>query len=398
MPDQKLLSKKILQKVPKICHIITGLERGGAERFLFNLLTAGNLSNKTDNMVISLMSEGYYGPLLKKKNIPLNCLNMNRGRANIKSAIKLIHIIKSQNPDIIQGWMYHGNLAALFGTFITKKKTKLSWNIRLSLEIFSQMKFKTRLAIRLGAIFSKKANSIIYNSSRSLNQHRNLGFSSSNDYFIPNGFDIKKWKPNKDLKFKMRNSLNISNKTRVIGYVGRGEKQKDLPKLFRVFDIVKKKHPNIILIAVGKNLEKYALNSDRIIFLGERSNVNEIMTSFDMLCLTSKAEGFPNVIGEAMLSGLPCISTDVGDAKNIIGKTGWIVPNNSTTLFAKYLDNILKMPENELKKYGKSARELIIKNYDINKIRDQYISHYNSILNGLDKNMIDKNSKTPKKL
>ena len=122
------------------------------------------------------------------------------------------------------------------------------------------------------------------------------------------------------------------------------------------------------------------------------------MTSFDMLCLTSKAEGFPNVIGEAMLSGLPCISTDVGDAKNIIGKTGWIVPNNSTTLFAKYLDNILKMPENEFKKYGKSARELIIKNYDINKIRDQYISHYNSILNGLDKNMIDKNSKTPKKL
>ena len=398
MSDKKLLSKKFSGRMPKVCHIITGLERGGAERFLFNLLTAGDLGKKNNNMVISLMSEGYYGPLLKEHNIPLRCLNMKSGQINIQSVIKLMQIIKNQKPDIIQGWMYHGNLAGLLGIFITDKKTKLSWNIRLSLEIFSQMKLKTRLAIKLGAMFSKRVNSIIYNSKRSLKQHRQLGFSSHNDYFIPNGFDIKKWKPNKDLKFKMRNSLNISNKTRVIGYVGRGEKQKDLPKLFRVFDIVKKKHPNIILIAVGKNLEKYALNSDRIIFLGERSNVNEIMTSFDMLCLTSKAEGFPNVIGEAMLSGLPCISTDVGDAKNIIGKTGWIVPNNSTTLFAKYLDNILKMPENELKKYGKSARELIIKNYDINKIRDQYISHYNSILNGLDKNMIDKNSKTPKKL
>ena len=381
---QKLLSKKILYRAPKICHIITGLERGGAERFLFNLLTAGDLSKKTNNMVISLMSEGYYGPLLKEHNIPLTCLNLNRGQINIESVIKLKQIMNNKKPDIIQGWMYHGNLAALLGTFITKKKTKLSWNIRLSLETFSQMKLKTRLAIKLGAMLSKRANLIIYNSTRSLNQHRKLGFSSSNDYFIPNGFDIKKWKPNKNLKYKIRNSLNIANNAKVIGYVGRGEKQKNLPKLFKVFDIVKKKHPNVILIAVGKNLEKFASNSDRIIFLGERSNVQEIMTSFELLCLTSKAEGFPNVIGEAMLSALPCISTDVGDTKNILGKTGWIVPTNSTTLFAKYLDNVLKMPEKELKKYGKSARKLIINNYDINKIRSQYISLYNSILNKVD--------------
>jgi glycosyltransferase involved in cell wall biosynthesis len=378
--DQKILSKKSLPKVPKICHIITGLERGGAERFLFNLLTASDVNKKNNNIVISLMSEGYYGPLLKKKNISLSCLNMNRGQINISSAIKLHQILKKTKPDIIQGWMYHGNLAALVGNYINKK-AKLSWNIRLSLETYQQMKLKTRLAIKLGAMFSKKANSIIYNSTRSLNQHRQFGFSLNNDLYIPNGFDTEKWKPNKNLKYKIRKLLGVSNKVRVIGYVGRGDDQKDLPKLFRVFNIIKKNHPNVILIAVGKNLEKYALNSDRIIFLGERSNVEEIMTSFDLLCLTSKAEGFPNVIGEAMSSGLPCISTDVGDVKNILGKTGWIVPTNSTSLFAKYLDNFLKMPEKELKKYGKSARELIIKNYDINKIREQYISLYNSILN-----------------
>ena len=378
--DQKILSKKNLPKVPKICHIITGLERGGAERFLFNLLTATDLNKETNNIVISLMSEGYYGPLLKKKKISLSCLNMNRGQINISSVIKLHQILKKTKPDIVQGWMYHGNLAALLGTYINKK-VKLSWNIRLSLETYSEMKFKTRLAIKLGAMFSKKANSIIYNSKRSLNQHRQFGFSFNNDLYIPNGFDTEKWKPNKNLKYKIRKLLNIPNDVRVIGYVGRGDDQKDLPKLFKVFDIIKKNHPNVFLIAVGKNLKKYAINSDRIIFLGERSNVEEIMASFDLLCLTSKAEGFPNVIGEAMLSGLPCISTDVGDVKSIMGKTGWIVPNNDIKLFAKYLDNLLKMPKKELKKYGKSARELIIKNYDINKIREQYISLYNSILN-----------------
>ena len=96
-----------------------------------------------------------------------------------------MQIIKNQKPDIIQGWMYHGNLAGLLGIFVMNKKTKLSWNIRLSLEVFSQMKFKTRLVIKLGAMLSKRVNSIIYNSKRSLKQHRQLGFSSHNDYFIP---------------------------------------------------------------------------------------------------------------------------------------------------------------------------------------------------------------------
>ncbi len=372
-----------MNKIPTVTHIITGLGRGGAERFLYNLLSS-NLQGHFKNNVISLMSEGYYGPLLKGKNINLDCLNMGRGQINLSSVKNLYKILQIQKPDIIQGWMYHGNLAALLGAFMIKKKTKLAWNIRLSLEIFSQMKFKTRLTIKLGALFSKKSDAIIYNSRRSLLQHRKIGFSKKNDYFIPNGFDTEKWKPNKITRQKVRNSLKISDKIKVIGYVGRGEEQKDLPNLFQAFDIVKKKHPNIILVAVGKNLKKYALDLERIIFLGEQSNVNEIMTSFDMLCLSSKAEGFPNVIGEAMSSGLPCITTDAGDSKEIVGETGWVVPINNPLLFANCLDNVLKIPLVEFQKYGKSAREKIVKNFDINFIKNEYISLYHSILKKVD--------------
>lgn len=55
-----------LGKIPTITHIITGLETGGAERSLYNLLTS-ELNGKIKNHVISLMTEGFYGPLLKKK-------------------------------------------------------------------------------------------------------------------------------------------------------------------------------------------------------------------------------------------------------------------------------------------------------------------------------------------
>ncbi|MBD1155085.1 glycosyltransferase [Pelagibacterales bacterium SAG-MED18] len=379
----KIIKSKInLKKKPIVTHIITGLERGGAERFLFNFLTT-NLNGKIKNNVISLMSEGYYGPLLKKKNITINCLNMNRGKFNLASLKNLKNILENQEPDIIQGWMYHGNLAALAGTFMLKKKIMLSWNIRLSLEVFPQMKLTTRLAVKLCALFSKKIDSIIYNSKRSLLQHRKIGFSKSNDYFIPNGFDLKKWHPSKKLRTKIRKLLKISKKTKVIGYVGRGEEQKDLPNLFKAFNIVKKKNPNIILIAVGKNLKKYASNSDKIIFLGQRSDVHDLMPSFDILCLSSKAEGFPNVIGEAMSTGLPCITTDVGDAKEIVGDTGWVVPVNNPLLFAKCIVNVMKIPREKFQKYGKSARKKIINNYDINYVKNEYISLYHSLLNKL---------------
>ena len=79
---------------------------------------------------------------------------MKRGEINFQSLKNLKKILENQKPDIIQGWMYHGNIAATIGAFMLKNP-KLSWNIRLSLEVFSQMKFKTRLAIKLGAIFSK---------------------------------------------------------------------------------------------------------------------------------------------------------------------------------------------------------------------------------------------------
>ena len=261
-----------------------------------------------------------------------------------------------------------------------KKKTKLLWNIRLSLEIFKEMKFNTRLAIKIGAFFSKIPLNIIYNSKRSLQQHRNIGFSSKNDVFIPNGFNIEIWKPNKVIRQKVRNELKISKNTKVIGYVGRGETQKDLPNLFEAFNLVKQKNSNVILVAVGRNLEKYANNLDKIIFLGEQSNVHEIMPSFDLFCLSSRAEGFPNVIGEAMLSGLPCVTTDSGDARDIVGDTGWVVPIQNSRLLADSLNKALETPVEDIEKYGKIAREKIVKNYDINYIKNKYISLYRSIL------------------
>ena len=305
---------------------------------------------------------------------------MNRGQINFSAVKKLRKILIEQKPDIIQGWMYHGNLAALLGYIMVNKKIKLSWTIRLSLEIYSRMKFTTRLAIKLGSYFSRIPDLIIYNSNRSLKQHRAIGYNKKNDFFIPNGFDTNIWKPNKKIRLYLRNKLKISNTTKVIGYVGRGDDQKDIPTLFKAFDKVCKKHSNVILLTIGRNLKQYTTNNKNIIFLGQQSNVEDLMKTFDLLCLSSKAEGFPNVIGEAMATGIPCVTTDVGDAKDIVGKTGWVVPPNDPISLANCMDSALKNSKGQLEKYGNIARKKIINNFSIEGVKNQYISLYNSTL------------------
>ena len=372
-------SIKFDNKTPRVIHLITGLERGGAERFLYNLISNG-LKGQFNNSVISLMGEGYYGKLLKKKRIPVFSLNMDRGQINFSAVKKLREILIDHKPDIIQGWMYHGNLAALLGYIMVNRKVKLSWTIRLSLEIYKRMKLTTRLAIKLGSYLSKIPDLIIYNSNRSLKQHRTIGYNKENDFSIPNGFDTKVWKPNKKIRLNLRNKLGLSNTAKVIGYVGRGDDQKDIPTLFKAFDRACKKHSNIFLITIGRNLKKYSTKNKNIIFLGQQSNVQDLMKTFDLLCLSSKAEGFPNVIGEAMSTGLPCVTTDVGDAKDIVGKTGWISPPNDPIALANCLNSALKNSHGQLEKYGKIARKKIISNFSIDDVKNQYISLYNSTL------------------
>ena len=161
--------------------------------------------------------------------------------------------------------------------------------------------------------------------------------------------------------------------------MGRGDDQKDLPTLFKAFDIVSKKHKNIFLVAIGRNLKKYSTGNKKVIFLGQRSDIEKLMKSFDIMCLTSKAEGFPNVIGEAMSTGLPCITTDVGDAKEIVGETGWVSRPNDPKSFARSLNSALNTPNNQIIRYGKTARRKIIEEFHIDDVRKQFASLYRSI-------------------
>jgi hypothetical protein len=115
-----------------ITHIIIGLNVGGAERALFNLLTNG-LEGPFRNRVISLMGPGHYGPLLQDAGIPVTCLNMHPGRPTPAAVRRLLAACAAAPTDILQGWMIHGNLAATLAQRWGNRHAAYAWNVRISL-------------------------------------------------------------------------------------------------------------------------------------------------------------------------------------------------------------------------------------------------------------------------
>ena len=116
--------------------------------------------------------------------------------------------------------------------------------------------------------------------------------------------------------------------------------------------------------------------------MGEESDLNKIYKVLDILCVSSIwGEGFPNVIGEAMSNGVLCISTDVGDAKRIIGENGVIVDANNHKELAKGCLSLIRMNKDETRILKKKAFNEVKSKYSIKLVRKVYREVAVEILN-----------------
>lgn len=107
-------------------------------------------------------------------------------------------------------------------------------------------------------------------------------------------------------------------------------------------------------------------------------NSFDIYNNIDVLLLTSRSEGFPNVIGEAMSVGVPVISTDAGESYNIIGDSGYKVGSNKHSVL-EALNNTYSNTE-ELTHKSKLAYQRIRENYSMSVIVDNYLNYYKKVL------------------
>jgi len=365
--------------------VTTSLETGGAQRALFEIIQHSNHLAE-DILVIALLGSGRYSVEFDEIGVKNFSINITSPVIGIFNFFRSIFLVRDFKPTVIQGWMYHGNLMAYLYSRFLSKDINVFWGIRQTLYDISKEKLFTRLIINISALLSKKIHKIIYNSKLSMKQHEKFGFSETQSIFIANGFDIEKLKFSEEKRKRIRKAFSISEDSFVIGYVGRNHPMKNISLLFDIaFDVLKQK-PEIVFVIVGEGISSKFFDNkkvpkeilDRLIILGLRTDVPDLLNSFDLLCLTSKwGEGFPNVIGEAMCLSVPCVSSDVGDSKDIINGLGWIVSkNNSKDEYIKYINEASKIDKNTYMQLKSSCRKEIKNKYHIKNISYDYMKLY----------------------
>ena len=369
----------------RIAHIITDLDTGGAEVMLYKLLVSLH-DEALDSVVISLMGQGKITGQIEALGVKVETLDLRQGeRPSWQIIKKLRQILRTFNPDIVQGWMYHGNIVATIAVFLyqpIRKKVKLFWNVRQTLYDLKNEKPQTRWLIILGRWLSFLPQGIIYNSAKSAEQHVAVGFSAKKINMIPNGFDLQKFCPDQNRRQQLREELEVSESAILIGHISRLHPMKDHTTLLRAIDRVTENisgsgsKQEVLFLLAGHGVTSELSSNTAIRFLGERSDIPKIMSALDILASSSAwGEGFPNVIGEAMASEVPCVVTDVGDSAYIIGKYGRVCSVGDDQCIA---NSILQLIENkqERETVGRQARKRIKENYSMNKIKKEYLKEW----------------------
>ena len=372
----------------KTVHIITGLTTGGAERALYNLLQGG-LSTEFDSHVISLNDAGTMGAQIEALGVPLTTLGMKAGRPSVAGVLTLRRVIRNLQPDLIQGWMHHGNLAAILARFFCSKKVPVVWNVRQSLYQMKNEKVLNRQVIRLNRFFSRSVASLLYNSQLSRTQHEDFGFASDKGLVIPNGINCQQFSFSIASRQGIRSELSIPEEVMVVGHVARFHPMKDHAVFLQAAKMILGDYPDAHFILSGRDIQLDNVElkrhipgalQNRVHLLGERGDIADLMSAMDILCSSSRwGEAFPNVLGEAMAVGIPCVATDVGDSALIIGDCGVVVPPEDKVALAAGIESLLAMPGSERRALGENARRRIEDKFILNVIVKRYISLYRKL-------------------
>lgn len=350
----------------RILYVITGLGLGGAEKVVCDLADQMNILG---NQVKIAYLTG--GALVKPNSseIEIIALSLNSASDFLKSSKKYKNLIRKFKPDIVHAHMVHANIFARINR-IGCQIPKLICTAHNSNE-----GGKNRmLAYRYTNFLSDINTNVSQEASESL--IKKGAFDSKNLITVYNGIDLKKF-----------DSIYISKASDEITFlsVGRFNEQKDYPNLFKAIQILRNKTTEKVKFYIAgdgdlrEQLEQLIIDldiSDYVVLLGKRSDIPHLLNKANYFVLSSKHEGLPTVVIEAMACGTFVIATDCGGSSEILGDTGILVPTENSEALANAMSEALTYSKEDIRLNGLKARKRVEELFSLEASVEKWLSLY----------------------
>lgn len=374
-----------------MCHVIVGLNVGGAELMLNRLIHSHLPSVEYEHVVVSLTSLGSVGARLQAQGVEVQVLNLDSVWDVLPKLVKLIRILQQIRPDVVQTWMYHADLLGGLAARMAGIKNVI-WGIRTT-DVSAGGARATEVVRWLCARLSRWVpHTIVCAAEASRRVHVALGYRVDRMTVIPNGFDLPRLQATPEQVAALRFACGFSADMVVVGTLGRFNAAKDQLNFVRAAELLTRDYPIVQFLMVGRDCD--AANAqlmgwikdigcaDRFVLLGERSDVPVCLAAMDVFCLSSRTEAFPNVVGEAMAMRKACVVTDVGDAAYLLGECGVVVPKEDSAALVEGMSKLVGLSVADRDFLGAQAHARIATEFTMDRTRERFEAVYANVLSG----------------
>lgn len=348
---------------------------GGAERQMAHLAN-GLAAAGHEVTVLSFYPGGALVDQLDQGRVRLICLGKHSRWDLLGFAVRFLSTLRALNPTLIYSFLTVPNLFAALGGATVARRAAVVWGIRGTGLEFAQYDWLARLSAAMERRLAWRADLFITNATSGADWLRAMGFAPARIAVVANGIDTAALHPPTPAERQAaRDALGFAAEDVVVAVVARIDPMKDHATFLEGFAAAAAVRPALRALLAGDgppalvaSLRDRATRlgmAGRITWLGAVRDTAGVYRAADLLCQPSAfGEGFPNVIGEAMASGLPCIATRVGDAEQILGPLGTLIPPRDPAALARALCEAVDQRAT-FAAHGLEARERVVQRFGL---------------------------------
>lgn len=372
----------------RVLFLTRSLDYGGCERQLVVLAKA--LQSCRYSFAVATF---YPGGALRKELAEADVVTISLDKSSrwdiVGFILRLIRLLHQLKPHILHTYLGTANiLGVLMRLFFPSMK--VVWGVRASNMELDRYGWADRVQYQIERRLAKAADLIVSNSEAGAQYAVMQGFPTKKIVVVPNGISTQRFVPNRAAGIGIRKELAIREEIPLIGLIGRLDPMKGHPLFLESASLLVKEWPDVRFVCVGdgpvdygKYLRQIAERlgiADHVHWIGGVGQVEQVYCACDIVTSCSiYGEGFSNVIGEAMACGIPCVATDVGDAKEIIGISSLVVPPGQPQELCDAWVRVLRMERSQRDDMAKAARARIVDRYSVDKLLSNTIELLESL-------------------